>query len=220
MSAFVALALGCLVQGPWNTLPVIDCNEGPRLYGAEVRLKDGRKLEGYIALSKPLPAKVQRTQLALFKPDCGLTLFRDPEVLTDEGDVEDDCLFDEYATQHFTRTWLPRESMLDLSAPKIKAMRLRPLTWDGISSERFFILSAAERQVLDQGGPRVPLTDYQGSGRMELAGGPKVSEEKLWELAKTVATAVQKGGKAALLEQKKTLLKQQIVLLFYPDVEP
>jgi hypothetical protein len=94
MSAFVALALGCLVQGPWNTLPVIDCNEGPRLYGAEVRLKDGRKLEGYIALSKPLPTKVQRTQLALFKPDCGLTLFRDPEVLTDEGDVDDDAGID------------------------------------------------------------------------------------------------------------------------------
>ena len=220
MSAMVVLALGCLVQGPWNSLPVIDCNEGPRLYGAELHLKDGRKLEGYIALSKPLPTRLPRTQLALFKPDCGLTLFRDPDVRTDDAEPEDDCLFDEYATQHFSRTWLPRESMLDLSPGKIKAMRLKPLAWDGISSERFFVLSQAERQVLDQGGPRVPLTDYQGSGRMELAGGPKVTEDKLWELSKTVAAAVQSGGKEALIAQKKQLLKQQIVLLFYPDVEP
>ncbi len=173
-----------------------------------------------MALAKPLPAAAQGAELALYKPDCGLTLFRDPDVRSDDAEVDDDCLFDEYATQHFSRTWLPREQVLDLGASKIKAMRLKPLNWDGISSERFLVLSAAERALLAPGGPRIPLTDYQGAGRMELAGGPKVSEEKLWDLAKPVAAAVQKGGKGALLEQKRQLLKQQIVLLFYPDVEP
>ncbi len=220
MSAAVGLALGFLLPGPWNTLPVIDCNDGPRLYGAEVRLKDGRKLDGYIALSKPLPAHAHSFKLTLFKPDCGLTLFRDPDVRTDDAEPDDDCLFDEYATQHFSRTWLPRESMLDLSASRIKAMQLKPLAWDGISSERFFVLSQAERSVLDKGGPRVPLTDCQCSGRMELAGGPKVTEAQLWDLAKPVAAAVQDGGKEALIAQKRQLLKKQIVLLFYPDVEP
>jgi hypothetical protein len=215
----VVLALGCLLQGPWNSLPVIDCNEGPILYGADLRLKNGQHLVGYVALAKPLDPKTS-PKLELFKPDCGLTVFRDPDVASTEGDPDDDCLFDEYATQNFQRAWLPREAVLNLSAAKIKALALKPLAWDGISTERFLILSRAERELLAQGGPRVDLTDYQGSGRLTLAGGAGVKEDALWDMAKAVAGAVQRGGKPALIAQKQELLKEHIVLLFYPDVEP
>ncbi len=216
----IALALGCLLQGPWNSLPVIDCNEGPRLYGAELRLTDGRRVQGYIALSKPLPPKTRAAKLALFKPDCGLTFFRDPVVTMGEGEPPDDCLEDEYVTQRFERAWLPQEKVLNLPAKKIKRLTLKPQAWDGISSERFLVLNQAERTLLAQGGPRVPLTDYQGSGRMELVGGKAVDEDRLWDLAGPVAQAVKKGGRSALVQQKQQLLKKQIVLLFYPDVEP
>ena len=220
MSAAVVLALGCLLQGPWNSLPVIDCNEGPVLYGAELKLKDGRHLTGYIALAKALPTKVKDPPLALFKPDCGLSFFRDPEVITSDGEPDDDCLFDEYATHAFQRAWLPAEAVLDVAAPKIKSIKLKPQAWDGISTERFLILSRAEREILGQGGPRVALTDYQGSGRLELAGGRGVTEDSLWAMGASVAASVKKGGKAALQQQKLALLKKKIVLLFYPDVEP
>ena len=220
MSLTVALALGCLLQSPWNSLPVIDCNEGPKLYGAELQLRDGRKLAGYVALSAPLDATQAPPSLALFKPSCGLTLFRDPDVQTAEGDPDSDCIFDEYSIQHFQRAWLPREQVVDLASSKIKALRLKPLKWDGISAERFLILSPAERSLLAQNGPRVPIDDYQGSGRMELAGGKAVQEDKLWDLTKPIAAAVMKGGKAALIAEKKRLLGEGIVLIFYPDVEP
>jgi hypothetical protein len=214
----VVLALGCLLNGPWNSLPVIDCNEGPVLYGAELHLKDGRALEGYVALAKALDPKA-RPEVRLFKAGCGLTLFRDPDVVTRDGEP-DDCLFDEYATQSFERAWLPREEVLSIAALKIKSVALKPLAWDGISTERFLILSREERALLSGGGPRVELTDYQGSGRLELAGATSVSEDALWDLGPSVIKAVESGGKAALASQKQKLLKKKIVLLFYPDVEP
>jgi hypothetical protein len=220
MSATVALALGCLLQGPWNSLPVIDCNEGPRFYGAELRLKDGHRYLGYIALHEPLPAKAKATKVTLFKPDCGLTFFRDPDVIISDAEPLDDCLFDEYATVTFKRAWLPSESVLNLPAGKIKSLKLFPEAWDGISSERFLLLNHAERNLISQGGPRVPVTDYQGSGRLELVGAKSVKEDLLWELAKPVAKAVKAGGKKGLAQQKQQLLKKKIVLLFYPDVEP
>ena len=216
----VALALGCLLQGPWNSLPVIDCNEGPILYGAAVQLKNGHHLTGYLALAKALDPKAASPQLEFFKPDCGLTVFRDPDVASSDGEPDDDCLFDEYATQNFQRAWLPREEVSDIPAAKIRSMALKPLTWDGISTERFLILSRAEREIMGQAGPRIDLDDYQGSGRLELAGGAKVSEDSLWAMAKSVAKTVQDGGKPALIREKQRLLKAHIVLLFHPDVEP
>jgi hypothetical protein len=221
MSLPAALALGCLLQGPWNRLPVIDCNEGPRLYGAEVSLKDGRHWRGYVALAKALPAKAGLRPLALFKPDCGLSFFQAPDVALGAAEPPDDeCLFDEFAARSFERAWLPREGVADIPAKKIKALRLAPADWDGISSERFLVLSAAERKILAEGGPRVPLTDYQGSGRMELVGGKKMDEARLWEQAPALAAAVKQGGKAALIQEKARMLKAGLVLLFYPDVEP
>ena len=220
MSVTVALALGCLLQSPWNSLPVIDCNEGPKLYGAELQLRDGRHLAGYLALSAPLAKGENNARLGLFRPSCGLTLFRDPEVKSAEGDPDSDCIEDEYALQHFDHAWMPREQVLDLAASKIKSMRFKPLAWDGISAERFLVLAATERELIAQNGPRVPITEYQGSGRMELAGGKAVKEDSLWDLTKPIADAVMKGGKAALIAQKKRLLREHIVLLFYPDVEP
>ena len=200
MSLSVALALGCLLPGPWNSLPVIDCNEGPHLYGAELRTKDGHRYLGYIALAQTLSAKAKTPALALLKPDCGLTFFRNPEVIVSDQDSADECVFDEYATVTFKRAWLPSESVLSVPAKKILSIKLSPQTWDGISSERFLILSPTERKLLSENGPRVAITDYQGSGRLELAGGHCVKEDQLWDLSAGIAQAV-KIGRASCRER-------------------
>ncbi len=157
--------------------------------------------------------------MEFFKPDCGLTVFRDPEVASQDGEPDDDCLFDEYATQNFQRAWLPREEVSDIPAAKIRSMALRPLAWDGISTERFLILSHAEREIMGQAGPRIDLDDYQGSGRLELAGGagraktPWATWQRLWP-------RLQGRRQARLDPREAKIVKEHIVLLFHPDVEP